>query len=224
MNDFIFCVLLSISTEHDAKFNEIYDTDHLPCMVKIPGVRDAARFKLLWSDNSDMQSYLAIYHIDDLELPRSDAWAKHAAMGRWPVEMRHLTTQRSNAVMRRTFHTDAPSQAKIADSIDSDYVYFLQQSIPAEFDAKFNDLYNTNHIPLMLQTPGVKSCTRYKTLFSLTNNAPDYLAIYAVEGADTPRSPEWKGQTQKGAWPTEIRPHFTARRNGVYRRTGIFRK
>jgi hypothetical protein len=118
---------------------------------------------------------------------------------------------------------DAPSRAKSADSIDSDHIYFLQQSIPAERDARFNALYNTDHIPLMLQAPGVKSCTRYRTLYSLTNDAPDYLAIYAVEGADTPRSPAWKGQTQKGAWPTEIRPHFTARRNGVYRRTGIFR-
>ena len=71
---------------------------------------------------------------------------------------------------------------------------------------------------------GVKGCTRFKSLYSVTNNAPDYLAVYAVNAADIPRSPEWKAQTQKGAWPTQIRPHFTARRNGVYRRTGVFKR
>jgi hypothetical protein len=225
MSDYIFFILLSIPAEHDAKFNEIYDTDHLPTMVSIPGVRDAARYKLEWSDNADMQTYLALYHIDDPELPRSDLWAKHGAMGRWPVEIRHLCTNRSNSALQQIFHADAPATGKkTKDSIDSDYIYFLQQSVPAELDAKFNELYGSDHIPLMLQAPGVKSATRYKSLYSPTGNAPDYLAIYAVDSADIPRSPRWKEQTSKGAWPTQMRPNFTARRNGVYKRMGVFKK
>jgi len=224
MSDSIFFVLMSIASEHEARFNEIYDNDHLPTMVSIPGVRDAARYKLEWSDNADMQTYLAIYHLDDPELPRSETWARHGAMGRWPVEMKHLPTQRSNCAMRQIFHIDGPAAGKAKDAVDSDYIYFLQQSIPVEFDEKFNRLYNTDHIPLMLQSGGVKGCTRFKSLYSVTNNAPDYLAVYAVTAAEIPRSPEWKAQTQKGAWPTQIRPHFTARRNGVYRRIGVFKR
>ena len=82
MTEHIFCVLLSIPNEHETLFNEIYDTDHLPIMVTIPGVRDATRYKLQWSDNADMQTYLALYRLDDPELPRSETWAKHAGMGR----------------------------------------------------------------------------------------------------------------------------------------------
>jgi hypothetical protein len=194
-------------------------------MASTPGVRNATRFKLEWSDNADMQTYLAIYRIDDPELPRSEAWAKHAAMGRWPVEMRHLCTSRSNSALRRIFHTDAPATGvKTQDAIDSDYIYFLQQSVPAQLDAKFNELYDTDHIPLMMQAPGAKSVTRYKSLYSPSGDAPDYLAIYAVNGVDVPRSPGWKEQTSKGAWPTQMRPHFTARRNGVFKRTGMIGK
>lgn len=225
MSESIFFILLSIPAEHDAKFNDVYDTDHLPTMISIPGVRDASRWKLEWSDNADMQTYLALYHLDDPELPRSDTWAKHGAMGRWPVEIRHLCSGRSNSALRKVFHTDAAATGKKTnDAIDSDYIYFLQQSVPAHLDAKFNELYDTDHIPLMMQAPGAKSVTRYKSLYSPTGDAPDYLAIYAVEGPDVPRSPAWKAQTSKGAWPTQMRPHFTARRNGVYRRTGIFGK
>jgi len=225
MNDFIFFILLSIPTEHEALFNEVYDTDHLPCMVSIPGVRDATRFKLEWSDNADMQTYLALYHLDDPELPRSQAWAKHGTMGRWPTEVRHLATQRANSALKLISHADAPSSGKkTADAIDSDYIYFLQQSVPPALEACFNTLYDTDHIPLMLQAPGVKSATRYKKLYAVAGESPDYLAIYAIATSDVPRSPGWKQQTNKGAWPTEMRPNFTARRNGVYRRMGTIRK
>ena len=103
-------------------------------MVGIPGVRDCARYKLEWSDNADMLAYLALYHVDDSALPRSDAWKKHAAMGQWSTEIRPHVAARQNGVYRKLFHIGSAAP----DSTDSDYIYFLQQSIPANLDAKFN--------------------------------------------------------------------------------------
>ena len=219
MNEYIFTILLDIPTEREAAFNHVYDTDHAPIMAKIPGVFDCTRYQLQWSDNPDMLKYLALYRIATPDLPGSDAWKKHAAMGQWPSDIRPHITRRQNGVFEKIFHA---GDAKAA-STDSDFIYFLLQSIPPEFDEKFNLLYNTDHIPLMLQTPGTSSCTRYKLLHSDGSGLPDYLAIYAVDESNRPRSPEWKRQTSLGAWPTQIRPHFTARRNGVFRRTGVFK-
>jgi hypothetical protein len=219
MDQFIFFILLGIPAEYEARFNVVYDTDHLLHMTRIPGVRHATRYRLEWSDNSDMLPYLVLYRIDDPELPRSDVWKKHAALGNWASEIRPRVTGRRNGVYRRIFHAGSAAP----DSNDSDHIYFLQQSVPPNLDARFNELYNTDHVPLMLQAPDVKSCTRYRLHSSESGDVPDYLAVYAVAGADTPRSPEWKTQTGLGAWPTQIRPHFTARRNGVYRRTGVFK-
>ena len=224
MSEYIFIILLGIPAEHEAKFNTVYDTDHLPYMVQVPGVRDCTRYKLEWSDNADMLAYLALYHIDDPELPRSAVWKKHGAMGRWSPEIRPLITARQNGVFRKIFHAAAAKGASTADddSTGGEHIYFLLQSIPAALDGKFNELYNGDHIPLMLQAPGAKSATRFKLQYSESGGVPDYLAIYAIAAAGTPRSPEWKKQTNLGAWPTQIRPNFTARRNGVYRRTGYF--
>ena len=218
MDQYIFFILLGIPAELEVKFNTVYDTDHLPHMVQIPGVRDCTRYKLEWSDNSDMLPYLALYHIADPELPRSEVWKKYGAMGRWSSEIRSHVTARRNGVYQQLFHAGA-----VSDSTDSDYIYFLQQSIPANLDVKYNELYNSDHIPLMLQTPGAKSCTRYKLEYSDSGDVPDYLAIYAIDDATTPRSSAWKKQTSLGGWPMQIRPHFTARRNGVYHRTGVFK-
>ncbi|HUI13631.1 MAG TPA: hypothetical protein VL048_09225 [Xanthobacteraceae bacterium] len=218
MDQYLFFILLGIPAEYDAKFNAVYDTDHLLHMTRIPGVRDAMRYKLEWSDNADMLPYLVLYRIDDPELPRSDIWKEHAAMGDWATQIRPHVTGRRNGVYRQLFHAGDGAP----DSNDCEYIYFLQQSVPPDLDGKFNQLYNTDHVPLMLQAPGVASCTRYKLHYTESGDVPDYLAVYAIAGADTPRSPQWKMQTGRGAWPTQIRPHFTARRNGVYRRTGVF--
>ena len=78
--------------------------------------------------------------------------------------------------------------------------------------------------PLMMQAPGVKACTRYKLEYSDTGDVPDYLAVYAIDNVERPRTPEWKAQTNKGAWPTQMRPHFTARRNGVYQRVSVIKE
>jgi len=222
MSQHIFFILLDIPAEHDTDFNKVYDTDHLPYMLQTPGVHDCSRYKLVWSDNPDMIHYLALYHIDDPELPRSAAWKKQSTLGRWPTDIRQHVTQRRNGVYRQVFHAEAAASAgSPKDSLDSNFIYFLQQSIPAAMDAKFNELYNGDHIPLMLQTPGANSCTRYKLQYSDSGDVPDYLAIYAISDAETPHSQAWKQQTNLGAWPTQMRPHFTARRNGVYHRISV---
>lgn len=225
MDKYIFFILLNIPAEHEADFNHVYDNDHLVHMLTTPGVRDCIRYKLQWSDNPDMIRYLGIYHIDDPALPRSDAWKKQSTFGRWPKDIRDKVTARRNGAYRQIFHTEAAGYDSGADkdATMSEFIYFLQQSVPKEIEPKFNELYSGDHIPLMMQAPGVKACTRYKLEYSDTGDVPDYLAVYAIDNADRPRSPEWKAQTNKGAWPTEIRPHFTARRNGVYQRISVIK-
>jgi hypothetical protein len=219
MDEYIFIILLDVPAELEANFNTIYDTDHMPHMVQIPGVRGCTRYKLEWSDNADMPAYLALYNINDPELPRSAAWKKHASRGRWATQMRPHMTARRNGVFRLICRIESTlpwNKAKPANA--GEYIYFLQQSVPAELESKFNRLYDNDHIPYMLQTPGVRGCTRFRLLYSESGDAPDYLAIYEIDAPGLPRSPKWKRQTNLGAWPTEMRPHFTARRNGVFHR------
>jgi hypothetical protein len=217
-SEHIFIIQLGIPAAMEAAFNDVYDNDHLPYILQIPGVNDCTRYKLHWSDNPDMLKYLAIYRLDDPELPRSAAWKTQGGKGKWPTEIRPHVTGRVNGGFRRIFHAAAPGAKAAADSLDSAFIYFLLQSVPAELDARFNTLYDGDHIPLMLQAPGANGVTRYKQLYSETGNLPDYLAVYAIDAVETPRSVAWKTQTSLGAWPTQMRPHFTVRRNGVFQR------
>lgn len=214
----IFVILMDVPAELDAKFNRLYDTDHLPQMMQVPAIRRCDRYRLEWSDNPDMHRYLALYEIADPEAPRGPDWKRQAGKGSWASEMRPFITSRRNGVFEKISEHGARDAADGAGPI----VYFLQQGIPAALEERFNALYDGDHIPLMMQAPGVTACTRYRLLWSESGDVPDYLAIYGIDEVSRPRSTDWKGQTNKGAWPTEMRPHFTARRNGVFSRIASF--
>jgi len=213
LDKFLFIILMDIPAEHEDAFNYIYDNDHLGHMMKVPGNQRCDRYGLVWSDNGDMQRYLAVYEIDDPELPRSDVWRERSQLGKWPTDMRANVVNRASGVFRQI-----ADHGFTGSAAERENVYFLLQGIPPELDERFNALYDGDHVPYMLQTPGAQSCRRFRREWTMVGELPDYLAIYSIAGPDTPRSPEWKMQTAKGVWPTEMRPNFTARRNGSYRR------
>lgn len=40
------------------------------------------------------------------------------------------------------------------------YLFVVQMDIPAEHEADFNRVYDTEHMPLIAKVPGVRSCFR----------------------------------------------------------------
>jgi hypothetical protein len=61
---YIYFVQIDIPDAHDAELNRIYDTEHVPMLSKVPGVRRVTRYRREQSNDTRMQKYLAIYEID----------------------------------------------------------------------------------------------------------------------------------------------------------------
>lgn len=218
MTKHIFLILMDVPAGLEEKFNRLYDTDHLPHMMGVPAIRRCDRYRLDWSDNADMQRYLALYEVDDPEAPRGDDWKRQAGLGAWSTEMRpFIQSRRNGAFARISTHGAADGGDGFGETI-----YLLQQGIPPELDERFNSLYEGDHLPLMMQVPGIAACSRWRLVQSETGEVPAYLALYDIAEASLPKSAEWQAQTSKGRWPTEMRPHFTVRRNGVFRRIASF--
>lgn len=214
MTDTVFLILMDVPAALEEKFNRIYDNDHLTHMMRVPAVRRCDRYRLDRSDNSDMQRYLALYEIDDPAAPQGEDWKRQGALGAWPTEMRpHIQNRRNGAFTRLSTHGEWSAGDGFGPTI-----YLLQQGVPAELEERFDTLYETDHLPLMMQVPGISACSRWKLVRSDTGEVPDYLALYGIDDVGLPKSPAWQAQTGKGRWPTEMRPHFTARRNGVFQR------
>lgn len=97
------------------------------------------------------------------------------------------------------------------------YVFVVGMDIPTDKEELFNEVYDEEHLPFMLQVPGFLSATRYQA--AREEDSPKYLAIYELSGPEVLESDEYKEGRDKGRWPTEVRPHTYNKESmrGLYR-------
>jgi hypothetical protein len=98
------------------------------------------------------------------------------------------------------------------------YIYVVQMDIPAELEDEFNRIYDTEHVPNIVKAPGVSGCSRYRLESTNAKGVARYAAIYEIDSPDVPNSEAWKRESEKGDWPTKIRPHTTNRSHSIYKR------
>jgi hypothetical protein len=98
---YLFMVQLDIPDEQDAEFNRVYDNEHFPSLMKVPGVRSGARYRLEHSTVAGMQRYLTFYEIDSPQVLTSEAWEKAGAFGDWVGKIRPKLTARHHSVFER---------------------------------------------------------------------------------------------------------------------------
>jgi hypothetical protein len=80
---YVLLARLESTPEHDAEFNDWYNTDHLPALTGVPGVYGARRYRA----TAGSPKYLAVYELAHADVPHSEAW-KNAADSPWTVKMR----------------------------------------------------------------------------------------------------------------------------------------
>ncbi len=108
------------------------------------------------------------------------------------------------------------------------YQFMVSMDVQKDKEAVFNDVYDTEHVPLLLKVPGVRAVTRLKTepaAFMMAGErkvldgagAPNYVAIYEIDSPDVLLSKEWAVAVEQGRWPTEVRP-YTSNRHHVVRK------
>lgn len=108
---YLYIVSMDVEPDYEALFNEVYDTEHVPNISKVPGVIAAYRLKLEKAPLSKgaaasgkaadpLQTYMAIYELERPDVPGSDAWAAEAEKGRWPSEVRPHTRNRRHELRR----------------------------------------------------------------------------------------------------------------------------
>lgn len=91
MTKHIYVAQLDIPAEHEEEFNRLYDEEHVPNLLAVPGVSGGQRYKLAASDTDGMPRYLAIYELDSPDIPESDAWKKAATTEGWVKVRQHVS-------------------------------------------------------------------------------------------------------------------------------------
>ena len=101
MGEYAYLVMMDIPTELEDEFNRIYDTEHVPNIVKAPGVNSCVRYKVESTNKEGMARYAALYDIDSPEVPTSDGWLAESEKGDWASQIRPHATNRSHTIYKK---------------------------------------------------------------------------------------------------------------------------
>ena len=107
---YVFVASMDVDPDKEALFNEVYDTEHVPNLLKVPGVQAVTRLKgepFAVSIGGETQQiahegprYSALYEIDGPHVLVSAAWAEAVELGRWPGQVRPYTRNRQHALYK----------------------------------------------------------------------------------------------------------------------------
>jgi len=102
---------MDVDAEKEALFNEVYDTEHVPELLKVPGVlsiRRAVSVPLTMFIGGEKKTivaegeprYSAYYELESAEVLTSEGWAKAVEAGRWPSQVRPFTRNRRHVLRK----------------------------------------------------------------------------------------------------------------------------
>jgi hypothetical protein len=104
-------VSMDVDADKEALFNDVYDQEHVPNLLRVPGVHAARRTKAEPSLKLNIggeekviphqgPTYCAIYEIDSPEVLVSPEWAAAGEAGRWPSQVRPFTRNRRHSLYK----------------------------------------------------------------------------------------------------------------------------
>ena len=91
--------MMDVESHREKLFNQLYDAEHLPLLLKLPGCVNAVRYH---TATPGEPRYLCAYEVETAELPTSTRWTETSDIGRWKPEVRPYTFNKRYIVSERT--------------------------------------------------------------------------------------------------------------------------
>jgi hypothetical protein len=116
MTDWFLAASMDVDAAHEDTFNDVYDTEHVPEILGVPGVRSISRFRredaLSISIGGRIEvvrfanepRYTALYEVESPDVLTSQSWAAGVEAGRWATDVRPFTANRRHLLLRRISH------------------------------------------------------------------------------------------------------------------------
>ena len=109
---YLFSAAMDVEPGKDAIFNEVYDREHVPNLLTVPGVISVARVKkreltlILGGERKTIviegePTYNAFYELESPDVLTTKAWAEAVEKGRWPAQVRPHTKNRRHVLYER---------------------------------------------------------------------------------------------------------------------------
>jgi hypothetical protein len=208
----IFLVYTDIDPQYEEEFNAWYNTEHLPELLSLPGILDAARYVAYKGG----PKYLAAY-----ELSSADA-LKTAEFQKWranpsPWSRRISPTVIGKNVTRIIGQQIFPSSVDQPERGMAPSLQIGRMSGLDTADREWTEWYNGEYIPGYRQVGGVIYARRYRVL----EGESGYTTVYEFAHEKVSETAEWDHQRNNSSSRSDrMRQVMThaAGSPGVYRR------
>jgi hypothetical protein len=92
-----FCMIITfeIAPQDEAEFNDIYDHDHIPNILKLDGVREVIRFRDAAPNDKGFLVFSALYMLASENLHETAEWKALSDVGRWAPVIRPKVKSRA---------------------------------------------------------------------------------------------------------------------------------
>jgi hypothetical protein len=199
-----------IDEKYDEEFNAWYDTQHLPQLLGLPGVLDAARYVAVKGG----PKYLAAYEVESVDTVLGPAWANRP-IPPWDNRMSPRVIGKN---FTRILGTQIfPDGVEHGDRGMAPALQIGRMSIPEGLDDEWNAWYNGEYIPGYRTVPGVIYARRYKVV----DGNVRYTTVYEFESTEVPDTSEWNHQREHSSpksGPMRDAMTMAAGSPGVYRK------
>ena len=206
----IFLVYTDIDPQHEAEFNDWYNTEHLPELLAVPGILAAARYEAVKGG----PKYLAVYEIESTDVLQTPAFKNRP---RTPWGERVSPTVIGKNLTRVVGQQLFPEQVEMPERGMAPCLQIGRMSVPQAIDAKWNAWYSGEYVPGYRKVPGVVYARRYRVIDGTTG----YATVYEFEHDKVSETDAWHDQRQHSSPNSErMRQAMTHAEGspGVYRR------
>jgi hypothetical protein len=191
----ILIAAMDFSACREDEFHDWYDLEHVPERLRIPRFLNAER----WIDVKDPKIAVATYDLETVGVLQSAPYV--AIAGANSSSWTKRTAKFRKGLMRYEGEQLFPGDKGAPK--DAAALLLIAMNVAPEYEAEFNEWYNTEHIPALGGVKGTLSARRYRG----TGATQRYAALYHLVSPEVPYSSEWKAAATT-PWTKRMRPHF----------------
>ena len=106
---YLLLAMMDVEPDKEAVFNDLYDNEHIPAFLKVPGVLSAARYETTTEPLPEfmrmvgaegLPKYAAVYELESPDVPASEAFKQAAEIGDWPQKVRPYCKNRAYLIFK----------------------------------------------------------------------------------------------------------------------------
>ena len=193
----LFLVTMDVPAEIEARFNYLYDSEHLAEVLAVPGVIAGRRYQAV----EGAPKFQAVYDLKDVAVVTSAAFHEMVERpGEWSRQIRPHFFNYDRRVFTQIYPDELSTPPAPARGGG---VLLVGLAVPPERDEEFNAWYNTEHLPCLTAVPGVLRARRFRSV----DDSPQYLAVYELADPEVPRTEAFQ-KAARSPWTARQRTWF----------------